>query len=282
MLALGIDNSAAASLVQSKSIYPISRQVRYGYTIYNKTNRLIKKVDFWTYAPVKQTSTQRCIALDASHPYDLILDDLGNQILYFKFDNLPPYATKIINIKADLSLFNEVNSMPLNDMDIFLCSEKYLEFDHPELSQFARRFKTSTPVNTARNIFLWIAENIKYSGYLRDDRGALYAFKNREGDCTEIMYLFVALCRAHNIPAQGMGGYICNENTILKPSDYHNWAEFYIDGAWRIADPQKKVFMEDKWNYIAMRVIGKSSKNPMGEFHRFRYIGDGIKVKMNK
>jgi hypothetical protein len=47
------------------------------------------------------------------------------------------------------------------------------------------------------------------------------------------------------------------------------------------ADPQKKIFTQNQSDYIVMRVIGESSKNPMGKFHRFRFEGDRLSVKMN-
>ena len=46
-----------------------------------------------------------------------------------------------------------------------------------------------------RPIFQWVSQNVKDDGYSAKDRGALYALTNRKGDCTEFMYLFVALCR---------------------------------------------------------------------------------------
>lgn len=259
----------------------VHRQIQYSFTLQNKSNHLLNKAEFWTYAPVKETSTQRCVKLDASHPYKLIMDDLGNQILYFRFDNLPPYASKIITITADLALTNDPNPIPLQDRLHFLQAEKYIESNTPEISSFSIKFKESKPVRTAENIFQWIANNIKYSGYVKNDYGALYALRNKQGDCTEYMYLFIALCRANNIPARGIGGYVYSEDAILNPSAYHNWAEFYEDGAWRIADPQKKVFMQNFSHYIAMKIIGDSSKNPMGEFHRFRFAGEGLEVTMN-
>jgi hypothetical protein len=66
----------------------------------------------------------------------------------------------------------------------------------------------------------------------------------------------------------------------LEPESYHNWTEFYEEGAWRIGDPQKNIFMRNSSHYIAMRIIGESPKNPMGEFSRFRWGGDGVEVKM--
>ena len=262
--------------------YSIPRQIRYSFTLQNTTNQLLKNAEFWTYAPVKQTPTQRCVNLETSHPYELIADDLGNQILYFRFDTMPPYATKIITIKADLELSHIPNRIPTDDLRPFLRSEKYVESDDPKLSEFAGRFKESEPVKTAENIFRWVAGNLKYTGYVGNDRGALYGFNYKKGDCTEYMYLFAAFCRANKIPARCIGGYICRENTILKPSAYHNWAEIYEDHSWRNVDPQNKVFMQNQSDYIAMRIIGETKGNPMGNYHRFRFNGDGLRVKMNR
>jgi hypothetical protein len=260
----------------------VHRQIQYSFTLQNKTNRLLNKAEFWTYAPVKETSSQRCVKLEVSQPYELILDNLGNQILYFRFDNLPPYASKIITITADLVITDNLTLSSLQDKPLFLQAEKYIESNAPEISSFSVQLKESKPLRTAENIFQWVANNIKYSGYTKDDHGALYALRNRQGDCTEYMYLFVALCRANDIPARGIGGYIFSGDPILNPSSYHNWAEFYDDAAWRIADPQKKVFMQNSSHYIAMKIIGDSARNPMGESHRFRFIGDGLEVKMNQ
>jgi transglutaminase-like putative cysteine protease len=105
--------------------------------------------------------------------------------------------------------------------------------------------------------------------------------KNRTGDCTEFMDLFAALSRANGIPARRIGGYVCRESGVVGPDDYHNWAEFYDGAAWRIADPQRKVFMEGPSRYVAIEIIAESPKNPMGTYHRVRVSGDGLKVKMN-
>ncbi len=261
--------------------YPVIRQFQYSFTLQNKSKRVLEKAEFWTYAPVKQTSAQRCcIKIEASYPYQLIEDDLGNQILYFILENLPPYASKIITITADLELSDTSNPIT-TDSQSFLESEKHIESDNAEIKQLSEKFRSSTPARTSENIFRWVSENIKYTGYLKDERGALYALKNREGDCTEFADLFVALSRASSIPARSIGGYVYGKNSILKPSDYHNWAEFYEYDGWKIADPQKKVFMQNQSNYIAMRIMGESPNNPMGEFNRFRFAGDGLKVKMN-
>lgn len=260
--------------------YPVFRQIQYSFALQNKADHVLKKAEFWTYAPVKQTATQQCIHIEASYPYQLITDDLGNQILSFTFENLPPYTTKIITIRAKVQFSEISNQLPEKDTSVFLRAEESLESDDPELSQFAKRFQGPEPGEVAENIFHWITENVKYIGYVKNNRGALYAFKNRQGDCTEFMNLFIALCRADNIPARGIGGYVCNESSFLKPSGYHNWAEFFEDGLWRIADPQKKALRSNQDKYMAMTIIGESPQNPIGKFSRFRFSGDGLSVRM--
>ncbi len=278
---LGVEIDAAnGETFPTQPGYPISKKIQYGFTVRNKTNQLLKEAELWTYAPVKLTSTQKSVNIEPSHPYQLIADDLGNQVLHFRFEDLPPYAVRPVTIKVSLELSDIPNPIVIGDGRPFLRSEKYFESDDPEIRQFGRRFESATPRETAEKAFHWVANNIAYAGYLRDSRGALYAFRNKRGDCTEYMCLFTALCRANGIPARGMGGYFCGENCVLEPGAYHNWAEFYDEGGWRMADPQKNILVEKPSRYIAMRIVGESPKNPMGEINRFRVKGEGFEVRM--
>lgn len=263
------------------SAYTIPKKIQFSFTLQNKTNRVIKKAEFWAYAPVKRTATQRCLRIESSHPHELITDVTGNQVLYYTFDEFPPYSTRIITVKTDLMVSGRANLLAKTDLQPFLRPEKYIESDDPRLGRLARSLKAPTHLKTAEKIFQWVADNVQYAGYLRNDRGALYAFTHKKGDCTEFMHLFTALCRANDIPARCIGGYICRENSILRPGDYHNWAEFYHDGAWRISDPQNRVFMKDRSSYIAMRLITESTDNSLMQFNRFLAKGPDLKVKMN-
>ena len=269
------------SLNSSEPDYSIARQIKYGFTLKNTTNRLLKHAEFWTYAPVKQTSTQKCIHLGISHPYQLILDDWNNQILHFTFKNLPPYAHRVVTIKADLMLADMPNPVQNNNLDDYLSAEKYIECNNPLIKAQSQSLKAQSPIQTSENIYHWVTSHTTYSGFSRNDRGALYAFKSKKGDCTEFMYLFAALCRANQIPARCMGGYICRRNQILKPGGYHNWAEIYENGTWQPVDPLNRVFKENPSQFVAMHLLGESENNPMENHHRFRFEGAGLKVWMN-
>lgn len=259
----------------------VNKNIQYSFTIQNTTNHLISKANFWVYAPVKNNSIQENIFLTSSHPYELIIDKQNNQILHFTFSNIAPFASSVVSINAKLMMHNISSIDKHASLKSYLMPDKYIESDSDEIKKLAQSLKGKTLNETAVRTFRWVATNIKYEGYSSYDRGALYALKEKKGDCSEFAYLFVALCRANGIPARVVGGYICSENAILSADKYHNWAEVYLDKTWQIADAQKNVYLRDQANYIALRIIDNSNKNPMGDYHRFRLEGDGIKVKMN-
>jgi hemolysin-activating ACP:hemolysin acyltransferase len=155
-----------------------------------------------------------------------------------------------------------------------------IQASHPYEIQTAQNLKAHKPIKTVENIFNWVAAHITYAGYTKNAHGALYAHLYQKRDCTEYMHLFIALCRANQIPARGIAGYVVTTNRKVKPSEYHNWAEFFDGKRWQIADPQKKIFMQDEQNYIAMRILHTTPTAPIEPFKRFKVDPKGVKVKM--
>jgi len=266
--------------IDASESFALNRYIQYSFSLQNTGNMLLPDSEFWMYAPVHNAS-QEILSIKANYQYQLTSDRLGNQILHFSFHNIPPFGTKIITIQAQLLIYQSPQSTISDNLEIFLKHEKYVESNSQEIINLAKKLQASENIKTTKNIFKWVSTNLTYTGYIMNDRGALWALNNQKGDCTEYMYLFVALCRANGIPARGIGGYVYNKDSVLHPSDYHNWAEFYLDGAWNIADPQKDIFMDNYSHYISMRIISESPENPMGNYHRFRFSGDGLKIYMN-
>ncbi len=264
------------------SRYTVSRQIEYSFSISNKTNHLIRKSAFLTFAPVKRTATQICEHIESSYPFKLSTDTFGNQILRFSLTNIPPYATKIIRIRALVKVSKRLVPFKEPDLSPYLVPEKFIESDDHRILELSRKLSTGSPESSVKNIFRWVSQNVRYTGYLSKPRGALYALLHKKGDCTEFTYLFVALCRAAGIPARCIGGYICRGNAVLKPGDYHNWAEFYLDGKWQTADPSNRVFVRSGSNYIAMRIIEAPSGNNGYQFQRFKCNTNNLRVAMNQ
>lgn len=259
----------------------IPKQVKYSYTLQNTSNKSLKDIRFWVYGPVGQTAWQLSREILPSFPCKITEDPLGNQLLEFTFEQFPPFGTKIISITANLLMSETPCPVPANGVSGFLAPEKNIESDHPEIMKQAALLKGETVLKTSENIFFWVSRHISYEGYVNQDRGALYAFTNKKGDCTEYMALFVALCRANGIPARGIAGYICPESCRLKKSGLHNWAEFYDGKYWRTVDPQNTIFDKNSNNYIAIRIIGGQDSEPMRGANRFCIQDPNIKVEMN-
>ncbi len=258
------------------------RKIRYGFTIQNTTERLVESADFWTFAPVNQTSNQRCVNIEASHPYKIIQDRMGNQALCFTLEKIPPYACRVITVTADILVSDATaNTTSAPDSALFLGPESGIESDHPAIMEQSRKLTAQTQIKTVSRFYNWVSKHIRYSGYSDAAMGALYAFRQKEGDCTEYAALFTALCRAAKIPARVIGGYVCTRDTVLKPIDYHNWAEFCLGKTWRIADPQKKKFLTQHTAYIAMYVHGESFDRPFPLFERFRVSHKALSAKMD-
>lgn len=264
---------------KQEATFPIQRIVQYSFQLENKSNAAARDVDFWTYAPVKQTSSQKFEKLTVSHAYDLIEDKLGNQIIHIHFDVIPPFASKMIHVQAELGMADKTNAMLLTDASMYLNEEPFIEVNHPEIKKVAIKFG-SVDISSLHSMYQWTANHIQGIAYVREDRGALYALQNKTGDCTEYAYLFTAMCRANNVPSRMMGGYVVAENSKLSPEDYHNWSEFYFDGVWHVSDPQMKVFGDRPSRFVAMNIISDVSDNAMGRFQRFRFTGNNISVSM--
>jgi transglutaminase-like putative cysteine protease len=256
------------------------KRISYRFVIQNTSNHVVNRAGLWVNAPVAETSTQRVTKISSSHFYDVEVDDIGNQIFHYTFDNLPPYASKVISIRADLLMRERpLRSVPVTD-EVHLVAEPYVEIEDPQIRQLALSLKAGNSLATATNIYRWITGNIRDVGYVKKNRGARQALQAKQGDCTELMYLFVALCRAASVPARGIAGYYCPKSAALDPAQYHNWAEFYAEGRWLLCDPQKRVFMQQTADYVALRVIRRSTEASGFDFDRFEVEGVGVTARI--
>jgi len=255
------------------------RQVRYSFTLRNLRGDLLQEARFWVYAPLARQGGQECRRLEVAHPHEVLSDAVGNQVLCFTFTNLPPYAAKIVTIEGDLTLAPHAVPEPVEPA-AWRNPAYLLETDHEAFDRLAPDLQGGDERETARQVFDWVRGHVRRTSYLRRDRGALYALQNGQGDCTESACLFAALCRRQGIQARVLGGYGCDRNRVLAPPDYHNWAEFYWDGAWHLADPHENVFMEGYDRYVKFHVM-EGTDGPVGSFPRFRYEGEGLQVRMN-
>jgi transglutaminase-like putative cysteine protease len=72
----------------------------------------------------------------------------------------------------------------------------------------------------------------------RPTRTALEAYEERTGVCRDFTHLAIALCRAMNIPARYVNGYLGDIGVPPDPApmDFNAWFEVYVGGKWQTFD----------------------------------------------
>lgn len=268
-----------ASRGPAPAVYDIPRTVRYSLTVKNPSNEFVSGASFWVFAPVVQTAFQRVQSIDASLPYAVEADEFGNQRLFFTAD-IPPYGTKTVRIDAQLELAHAANEIGLGDTNSFLQAEDKIESNSKPIAELGQRLTRRSDTETADAIFNWVSASLEYTGYVKSDRGALYALNERRGDCTEYSYLYTALARSADIATRPMGGFVTAENAVVRARDIHNWAEVKLDGKWRVVDPQNKRNRVDEHHHIAMRVLGAAGEG-LTSTHQMIGAEDGLEIRLN-
>lgn len=112
--------------------------------------------------------------------------------------------------------------------------EPHLESSAPEVQAVAARIPPGqTPWETAKNIYRATLNALAYQGFIPEADGAAAALRRGKGDCTDYTDVFVALCRAKNIPARHVSGLL----THWRQTPCHSWAEFYTpENGWLPVD----------------------------------------------
>ncbi len=134
----------------------------------------------------------------------------------------------------------------------------YIESRHKQIRDLAKELED-------KNLSAW--EQIeKYYDYVRDNvqykngplKGALQALRDGNGDCEELTSLFIALCRAHGVPAR----------TVWVPG--HCYPEFYL------------VNENEEGHWIACEAAGERSFGTVQGLSAILQKGDNFVVPEKK
>ncbi|MBH2020596.1 MAG: transglutaminase family protein [Burkholderiales bacterium] len=116
----------------------------------------------------------------------------------------------------------------------FLMPSRYCESD--SMSRIAQQLFGHLPqgMGRLRAIESWIHESIEYQpGFTQSTTTAQDVFVQRIGVCRDFAHLGITLCRALNIPARLVVGYVYFEEP---PQDFHAVFEAWLDGRWVLFD----------------------------------------------
>lgn len=281
-IALSVSSIGAASIVPKdvlgKSTEKLSieeKHLRFNIALKNLGNTQLQDAFLWIYAPVSSYG-QKLKNLKASQDFSLEPDVLDQNIMKFKFSKIEPFSTKLMTVTAQIEMLPK-RKTDLPNPPAWLQDEYLIEATNPQIKTLASQLMRDTAANTSHAIYKWVSESLKYSGYVADNLGALYALRELKGDCTEYACLAIALARANGIPARLVGGYFLERSGIARARDYHHWAEVYFDGRWHLLDAQKRNWLNPSDNYIAYTYYQMLQPTKMGALKRYK-LSEGLSV----
>lgn len=89
----------------------------------------------------------------------------------------------------------------------------------------------------------WMHSNIEYGAGSTSTTDAVQVYEARRGVCRDFAHLAITFCRALNIPARYVCGYLPDIAVEPPPTpmDFHAWFQAYLDGAWRTFDARHNI-----------------------------------------
>jgi transglutaminase-like putative cysteine protease len=122
-----------------------------------------------------------------------------------------------------------------NDVLRYLLNSRYCEVDL--MSDIAAQLFGGLAHGWGRvqAVCNWVHGNVTFGyQYARSTRTALEVFKERVGVCRDFQHLAVTLCRALNIPARYVTGYLGDIGVPAAPCpmDFSAWFEVYLEDRW--------------------------------------------------
>ena len=167
--------------------------------------------------------------------------DPGSGNRFFRFDAAP--GPLLVDYKAEVKVQSQqvdehlpetpVGQVP-DDIFHYLMPSRYCESD--VLSNAAQQlFGREQPgIARVRKVVQWIHESVAYRpGSSTSTTTAQDVFVQRAGVCRDFAHLGITLCRALNIPARLVVGYVWFDEP---PQDFHAIFEAWIGGRWVLFD----------------------------------------------
>ena len=82
----------------------------------------------------------------------------------------------------------------------------------------------------AKNLFIWLKENTIYQIHQENNivQSAEDTCTKGSGDCDDLSFLYISLCRSVGIPARFISGFLMEENNGVISSVGHAWVEIFV------------------------------------------------------
>lgn len=230
-----------------------SRQIQFVYdAFYTHLPKEVEVFDFWLPLP-SESLDQKITEMAVTSPYDsdMAADESGNRIFHTRSGRRGGLPMQIkVKFRAerhevrsgDLTHPLAVKPTPPANLATWLKADRLVPLDGETRTLSTQVTKEAkTPLLKARAIYDYVVRTMKPSvtvpGWGQGD--LRFVLKEKGGTSLDISTAFVGLARAAGIPARNVLGFKIPEQSMDGTlTEYHAWAEFWLDGSgWIPVDP---------------------------------------------
>jgi transglutaminase-like putative cysteine protease len=135
---------------------------------------------------------------------------------------------------------HRVEDLP-GEILVYTLASRYCHSD--TLSNAAVELFGSSPLGWERvqAVCDWVHDGVRFDyGASNPDATSVDIFQTRAGVCRDFAHLAISLCRALNVPARYVFGYLPDIGVTPPPDpmDFCAWMEVYLGGRWWTFDPR--------------------------------------------
>ena len=200
-------------------------------------------------------------AIDTPAKYEILHEqEYGNRILFMKLG--PEHSGQTVTMRFQVQRLEKgVYDAESSDGNKYLQPESLVP-DAQMFRDLANSIVASKAGDLvrARALYDYVIDNLRYARFGQNwgQGDAVYACNARSGNCSDFHALFIALCRAVDIPARfAIGAAVPSERNEGGIDGYHCWAEFYTEGKWWPVD----ISEADKCSRLAGYFFGHHPAN---------------------
>jgi transglutaminase-like putative cysteine protease len=141
---------------------------------------------------------------------------------------------------SPVAVQHRVEDLP-GEILIYMLASRYCLSD--VLSDAALNLFGTTPLGWERvqAVCNWVHDNVRFDyAASNPDATSVDVFEARVGVCRDFAHLAISFCRALNIPARYVFGYLPDIDVPVPPDpmDFCAWMEIYLGGRWWTFDPR--------------------------------------------
>lgn len=179
-------------------------------------------------------------------PVRAYADTFGNQIwrwvapegqMTMRYDAVAEVPDDADPVRADLP-GTPVAALP-DDVLVYTLPSRHCQSDLVMGDAWSLFGETPDGWARVQAICDWVHQNIEYGyGNSTSITSGYDVYQQRRGVCRDFAHLSVMFCRAMNIPARYVCGYLPDIGVPENPTpmDFHAWFEAYVGGSWHTFD----------------------------------------------